>query len=91
MQSNLIFDYQDKIYQNQNPLNFLIRKEINETLRKTFYLLDETERFIINEIILKEKSITNTALLLDINEKEIKEKLELCLEILYHLFKHTYY
>lgn len=90
MQYNIVFDYQDQIYQNQNPLTFLIKKEINQNLRKSFYLLDEKERFIINEVILKEKSITNTALLLDANEKEITDKLQLSLEILYHLFKNIY-
>lgn len=91
MQYNLIFDYEDKIYQNQNPLTYLIKKEVNQTLRKSFYLLNEEERFIINEVILKEKSITNTAILLDIKETQIKEKLDLSLEILYHLFKNMYY
>lgn len=87
----IVFDYQDQIYQNQNPLTFLINEEINKTLRKSFFLLNETERFIVTEVVLREKSIINTALLLDVKEKDIKEKLELSLEMIYQLFRNMYY
>ena len=91
MQSNLVFDYQDKIYNSQNPLTFLIIKEVNDALRKSFFLFNEKERFIINEIIIKEKSLTNTAITLNINEQDLKQKLDSCLEILYLIFKDIYY
>jgi len=91
MRYDIVFDYHDQIYQNQNPLTFLIKEEIYKTLRKSFFLLNETERFIITEIVLKEKSVVNTALLLELGEKEIKDKLELSLELFYHLFRNMYY
>ena len=91
MQYSIIFDYQDRIYFDQNPLSFLIKAEIYDNLRKVFFLLDERERFIINEIILKEKSISNTALLIDIDEQQAEEDLNNSLELLYQLFKNAYY
>lgn len=91
MQYSIIFDYQDRIYFDQNPLSFLIKEEIYDNLRKVFFLLDERERFIINEIILKEKSISNTALLIDIDEQQAEEDLNNSLELLYQLFKNAYY
>lgn len=91
MQYSIIFDYQDQIYFDQNPLSFMIKEEIYDNLRKVFFLLDERERFIINEIILKEKSISNTALLIDIDEQQAEEDLNNSLELLYQLFKNAYY
>ena len=91
MQYSIIFDYQDRIYFDQNPLSFMIKEEIYDNLRKVFFLLDERERFIINEIILKEKSISNTALLIDIDEQQAEEDLNNSLELLYQLFKNAYY
>lgn len=87
----IIFDYHDLFYHNENPLLFLTRKEFNETLRNMYYLLDEKERFIIDEIIIQEKSLINTALLLDMKAKEVKNKLDTTLETLYQLFKNAYY
>lgn len=91
MQYDIVFDYQDKIYYNQNPLTFLIKEEIYQTLRKSFFLLNETEKFIITEVILKEKSIINTALLLNVREKDVKDELKLSLELIYQLFRNMYY
>ncbi len=87
---NIIFDYQDTIYQNEDPLFFALRNELFFTLRRSFHLLDCTEKFILEEIILKGKSVLNTALLLNMEQIEMEKKLEVTLELLYHLFVHKY-
>ena len=87
---NIVFDYCDLIYNNENPMNYILKKEFFHFLRKSFYMLNDTERFIIDEIIFKEKSIINTALIMDLDEKEVSNKLNLSLEVIYRLFQNMY-
>lgn len=87
---NLIFDYPDIIYRNENPLFYVLKHELHKTIRESFYLLTELEKFIITEIVLKKKSVTNTALFLDMSEKEVSNRLEIALELLFRLFENKY-
>lgn len=87
MLENIIFDYQDLFYCNENPLLFLLKKEQNQNLRKVFISLNKTEKFIIKEIIIREKSIVDVSVSLNIKVTEVEEKLQLSLELLYRLFQ----
>lgn len=88
---NIIFDYQDTIYQNEDPLFFTLRCELHHAIRHSFYLLNDVEKIILQEIVLKKKSIVNTALMLNMKQHEIERKLDCTLELLYHLFSHKYF
>lgn len=88
---NIIFDYQDTIYQNEDPLFFTLRNELFFTLRSSFHLLDCTEKFILKEVVFKGKSVVNTALLLNMKQIEMEKKLEDTLLLLHYLFVHKYF
>lgn len=87
----MIFDYPELLYCEGNPLNFVLLNELYDVIRKSFHLLNDEEKFILEEVIIKKKSIINTALILDVSEKEIEKRLERTTELLYHFFKYKYY
>ncbi len=86
-----IFDYKDCVYNNEDPLNYLMRKELFDTIRKTYLKLTNFEQKIIEEILLKERSFTNTAILLNLSIEEIKHKYQLFLEVFYRIFQKEFY
>lgn len=75
-----IFDYKDLFYNDEDPLLFLIRKSIFQTLRRSYYMLDDKTKHIIKStIILEENTLDNY------NEQEYKK----AINILHNIFTKT--
>lgn len=76
-----IFDYKDLFYNDEDPLLFLIRKSIFQTLRRSYYMLDnKTKHIIKSTIILEENTLDNY------NEQEYKK----AINILHNIFTKNY-
>ena len=70
---NLIFDYEDLFYDGNNPLNYLIKKEVFTKIRNSFWELSLIDQMILKEDVILYKTIVN-------------EKLEKTLETLKELY-----
>lgn len=69
-----VFDYNDLIYKNEDPLAFLIRSEYFELLRLAFDNLDTLGKFLILEIAINKESLYIISQLLNLNMKVAYKK-----------------
>lgn len=75
-----VFDYKDLFYNDEDPLLFLIRKSIFETIRTAYFMLNEQERNLIYNIIIFDNKASNN------NQNEYNE----AINILKFLFNKIY-
>lgn len=75
-----VFDYKDLFYNDEDPLLFLIRKSIFETIRTAYFMLNEQERNLIYNIIIFDNKTSN-------NQNEYNE----AINILKFLFNKIYF
>lgn len=86
-----VFEYNDYIYRNNDPLVYLIGMELNNYLRKSYWNLNRQQRFIVHKIIINENSIEEVATILDTSCGNIKEILYDSLLTLLLIFEEKYY
>ncbi len=72
-----VFDYKDLFYNDEDPLLFLIRKDVFETIRKSYFMLNEQEKDLINNAIIYDNKTSNN------NENECNEAINM-LKILFN-------
>lgn len=72
-----VFDYKDLFYNDEDPLLFLIRKDAFETIRKSYFMLNEQEKDLINNVIIYDNKTSNN------NENECNEAINM-LKILFN-------
>ncbi len=72
-----VFDYKDLFYNDEDPLLFLIRKDVFETIRKSYFMLNEQEKDLINNVIIYDNKTSNN------NENECNEAINM-LKILFN-------
>lgn len=86
-----VFEYNDYIYHNNDPLIYLIKIELNDYLRKAYWNLNRQQRFIVHKIIINENSIEEVATILDTSCRNIAEILYDSLLTLLLIFEEKYY
>lgn len=72
-----VFDYKDLFYNDEDPLLFLIRKDVFETIRKSYFMLNEQEKDLINNVIIYDNKTSNN------NDNECNEAINM-LKILFN-------
>lgn len=75
-----VFDYKDLFYNDEDPLLFLIRKDVFETIRKSYFMLNEQEKDLINNVIIYDNKTSNNN---NNNENECNEAINM-LKILFN-------
>lgn len=94
LKKNIPYDYEEIIFEFfpeydgvSDPLDFIVFTEMLNNLRKAVSFLSYEEEGIINEIIIKEKSIISFAISLNISEFELQYRIEEALSLLHAQFR----
>lgn len=75
-----VFDYKDLFYNDEDPLLFLIRKSVFETIRTSYHMLSEEEKDLINNTVIFDNKVN----------EDIKKKYNETINILKTLFRQIY-
>ncbi len=75
-----VFDYKDLFYNDEDPLLFLIRKSIFETIRTSYFMLSKEEKNLINSTVIFNNKIN----------EDSKNKYDEALNTLKALFRQIY-
>lgn len=86
-----VFDYCDYIYRNNDPLLYLIEVEQNDIVRNSYFNLNPTQQFVLENIIMNEKSMEEVSSFLHINSLKIEDILYESLLTLLFIFEEKYY
>ena len=75
-----VFDYKDLFYNDEDPLLFLIRKSVFETIRTSYFMLSEKEKDLINNTVIFNNKIN----------EDSKNKYDEAINALKALFRQIY-
>ena len=75
-----VFDYKDLFYNDEDPLLFLIRKSVFETIRTSYFMLSEKEKDLINNTVIFNNKIN----------EDSKNKYDEAINTLKALFRQIY-
>lgn len=75
-----VFDYKDLFYNDEDPLLFLIRKSIFETIRTSYFMLSKEEKNLINSTVIFNNKIN----------EDSKNKYDEAINTLKALFRQIY-
>lgn len=75
-----VFDYKDLFYNDEDPLLFLIRKSVFETIRTSYFMLSKEEKNLINSTVIFNNKIN----------EDSKNKYDEAINTLKALFRQIY-